>query len=186
MLAIFTALILTSCFSPDFVSSEKIIRIGNYYRCPDRQITVSFDSSFNSHHLALAKDAFLYLKYFGVTSRLVFNNGNIRVVNFQDTSCSTEFLGFYISETDYIIINPTCIFDDFQFERVVIHEIGHWFGMEHICDYNGLTTDLCSPIGYGKAILNPFLEMDDNNLIPTNLDLQEYSRTCWSGFRERI
>jgi hypothetical protein len=76
------------------------------------------------------------------------------------------------------LVDPRCSRTDQQFRTVVVHELGHWLGMRHVCRTDGWTSDSCSPIGRGEAVMNPTTG-DTQSSIPGLLDIMEYNRACW-------
>lgn len=147
--------------------------------CPPRHIRVSFDPLFADRYRELGGYSLPYLIPLGVTSEIVDTNPDVRVTYWMGHTCDGR-MGLFALGTNYVKIDPACIFSDLQFQAVVAHEIAHWLGMTHVCDASGATSDTCSTIGRGSALLNPFLAWDHPADI-TNLDIQEYNRVCWFG-----
>lgn len=93
-------------------------------------------------------------------------------------NCESLILGSYTAETNYTLIDPRCSITDQQFRAVVVHELGHWLGMRHVCRPDGRTSDVCSPVGRGEAVMNPTTAIDQSAM-PNRLDIAEYNRVCW-------
>lgn len=146
--------------------------------CPPRHIRVSFDPMFAYRAQDLGALALNYLTPLGVTAEVVTDHPDVRIVYWLGHLCTDGKMGIYTLGTDLVLVDPNCIYSDLQFQAVVAHEIGHWLGMTHVCDLGGLTSDTCSSIGQGRALLNPFLAWD-HPADPTVLDIQEYNRVCW-------
>lgn len=92
--------------------------------------------------------------------------------------------------TNVVRIDPVCTQGSLVMRAAVIHELGHWLGMSHVCRQAGEATD-CSPVGFGQATMNPSLTYGDPTGLPfdtahvglapafqpTELDLAEFRRT---------
>ncbi len=63
---------------------------------------------------------------------------------------------------------------DIQLRALTIHEVGHFLGMNHICEYPTESYD-CSPTLYGPAIMNPFL-LPNHIIHFSSLDIIEFNR----------
>lgn len=107
-------------------------------------------------------------------------------------NCNRDGAAFYYNNQIYI--DPGCVHSgDIALRNMAIHELGHHFGMHHIClsgqTVNAQPTDLdsCSPLGSGKAIMNTGVEgeysfdpEDRGSDLPvdsvTRLDILEFRR----------
>lgn len=147
------------------------------FACPPRQITVSLHPEFTSHERELITQAVNDLRHLNVFGRVVDGTANV-IVRHWTFNCDSMILGSYTSDTDYVLVDPRCSTNDQQFRAVVVHELGHWLGMRHVCRPDGKTTDVCSPVGRGEAVMNPITSVDQEP-IPNRLDLAEYNRVCW-------
>lgn len=79
-------------------------------------------------------------------------------------------------------VDPACTPGDTAFRTAVAHEVGHVLGMAHVCRREAEAAD-CSPVGYGSAVMNPYLWEQKDPLDPvpftdrpTDLDLAEFRR----------
>lgn len=149
------------------------------FQCPPRTIRVSFDSRFTQRERFLAEDALLNLKHLGVRVQVVGQNQqDVEVRRWRVHDCQDMILGMHITHAPFVLVDPTCMSSDQQYQAVVVHEVGHWLGMRHVCQEDRRTTDVCSPIGTGLAVLNPYLDWD-HFALPSTLDIAEYNRVCW-------
>ncbi|TXH11333.1 MAG: hypothetical protein E6R04_01765 [Spirochaetes bacterium] len=147
------------------------------YVCPPRNITVGIHPQFTAHERFLIGMAVNDLKHLNVFGRVVEGESDI-VIRHWTFNCETLILGSYTSETNYALVDPRCSTTDQQFRAVVVHELGHWLGMRHVCRPDGKTTDVCSPVGRGEAVMNPNTSVNQVS-IPNRLDIAEYNRVCW-------
>lgn len=145
--------------------------------CPPRHITVGIHPDFTEHQRFLIRSAVIDLKHLGVHGMVVDGPADV-VVRHWTFNCDSLILGSYTVETDYTLVDPRCITTDQQFRAVIVHELGHWLGMRHVCRPDGRTTDVCSPVGRGEAVMNPHTEAAQSS-IPSRLDIAEYNRACW-------
>lgn len=146
------------------------------FHCPPRTIRVSFDNSFSDHEKFLVKIALLNYERLGIHVQFVTENQEVQIRRWAGHHCQDDLLG--ITHQNYVLIDPACTSSEQQLQVVVFHEIGHWLGMQHVCQPNLKTTDVCSPVGYGWAVLNPYVGRL-HPLQPTRLDEAEYTRGCW-------
>lgn len=87
-------------------------------------------------------------------------------------------MGLYTTGANYIEVAKSCTSSESQYQAVIVHEIGHWLGMRHVCLPDRRTTDVCSPVGVGTALMNPYVGVT-HSMSPVELDLSEYDRVCW-------
>lgn len=145
--------------------------------CPPRTITVAIHPDFTAQQRFLIALAVNDLKVMNVIGRVVEGRADV-LVRHWTFNCETFILGSYTAETDYALVDPRCSTTNQQFRAVVVHELGHWLGMRHVCRPDGRTTDVCSPVGRGEAVMNPTTSVDQVS-IPNRLDIAEYNRVCW-------
>jgi hypothetical protein len=109
------------------------------------------------------------------------DTANILLYRFESPDCELAGAGRWFPGSRRIEIDPVCTQGDTVFRMTVGHEIGHALGMTHICTRHREVPD-CSPVGYGQAMMNPFIwERDDGEFWvaqeePTELDLSEFRR----------
>lgn len=106
---------------------------------------------------------------------------------FESPGCALA--GRHVVGTRVAEVDPACTPGDTAFRTAVAHEIGHVLGMRHVCRREGEAED-CSPVGYGPALMNPYLWEQKDPLdpvpftdSPTDLDLAEFRRTRRDGGR---
>lgn len=107
---------------------------------------------------------------------------DVLVYPFESDDCQRTGAGRWFSGTRRIEVDPACTGGDTAFRTAIGHEIGHAIGMRHVCMYEDETTD-CSPVGFGRAMMNATIDEGDDPLAPvpftdrpTELDLLEYAR----------
>lgn len=151
--------------------------------CTSDEIRISLDRTFPNNYASIINDVLPLLSRWDVRGRVVTNgNYDLYIRNWAKT-CSEPALGRYTHGTGFVDISPECTYTETQFRAVVLHEIGHWLGLDHICMPSGETTDHCSPVGRGRAIMNPYIAYD-HPLEITELDLAERRRVCNSHPQE--
>jgi hypothetical protein len=170
-LIILLFIFLSSCYAPHNITLQ---RPNNY-----RDIIVYIDSKFTFLEHEYIKEALNNLIYFHIRAYPTNNsrNYNIRILRWLNRKeCTDSIYGLYRNNTNYILFDPKCVFTREQFIIGIQHEIGHWLGMNHICQPDRRnSTGVCSPVGFGNAIMNPFTDLAAGT-IPSKLDLLEYNR----------
>jgi hypothetical protein len=134
---------------------------------------------------SVAQNTVRELSRLGPTFRQVFDSSaaDVVVVTEMPTTCTSA--GYHRLGTSVATVNITCTHSPEMLQLAMMHEIGHVLGMTHVCK-NAITTEQCSPVGYGPSMMNPVIEegwTDDS--VPnsgiqyeiTSLDIQEYRRT---------
>lgn len=150
------------------------------FRCPARTIKVAFDTRFTKKERLLGEFALFHFRAFGIQTQVVSQlESNVEVRKWTEHRCSDHLLGQYTLNDAHVLIDPTCIHSDNQYQSVIVHELGHWLGMRHICKEDGRTTDTCSSVGKGVSVLNPYLDLN-HSPVPSRLDVSEYNRVCWT------
>lgn len=143
-----------------------------------RNLRVGIGQGFSSAQKRLIVESLHNFIYFGINATLVERNPDVTIVywnNRQNNICLNGRGGEYRWGTNYILVDPNCTYSVQQFKATVEHEIGHFLGMQHICTNDGRTTDTCSNVGRGDAIMNPYLRLN-HNLVPSNLDILEFTK----------
>jgi hypothetical protein len=88
----------------------------------------------------------------------------------------SDMIGLYIHGYNHIYIDPIRATTRIQLQRTFAHEVGHRFGLEHVCRYPYESKPTpCSNIGFGEAVMNPYIA-PYTTVRFTNLDLLEASR----------
>ena len=120
------------------------------------------------------------------------------VKRWDNISDKTNYIGMYVTNTNYIQIAVNRIDTEEQLRNTFLHEAGHWLGMHHICDksfdqltYRRTNPELgqendCVPGLVGDAIMNPAIGSDDA-ITFSALDRIEYQRvlSCDRRYRNR-
>jgi hypothetical protein len=144
-----------------------------------RPIRVGVDPKFTTEQVEWIRDSLTYLSVLGITATIETTNIDVTIVRWNNTGlhghCENGRMGEYLWGTNYVNVDPDCSTGQQQFEVAVEHELCHWLGMHHVCREDGRTSDTCSNVGRGVAIMNPYLDID-HNLTPSNLDILEYER----------
>ena len=86
----------------------------------------------------------------------------------------SKLIGLTTWDTDYVQIASARVASEPQLRAIVLHELGHWLGMNHVCLFPG-ERPTCSTVGYGVAIMNPEITLDHVQVY-TNLDILEFRR----------
>lgn len=71
----------------------------------------------------------------------------------------SNMIGLYINGYNYVYIDPVRVLTRIQLQRTFAHEVGHRFGLRHVCavPFESKPTP-CSDVGLGFAVMNPFIE----------------------------
>lgn len=86
-------------------------------------------------------------------------------------------------------LDPVCLPGLLYQRAALIHELGHWLGMSHVCERSN-EEPWCSSVGIGGAVMNPSFTFADSTgptfngaytgpapwFQPTDLDLAEFRR----------
>ncbi len=145
-----------------------------------RILRVGVDPNFKPREVEWIRHALTFFRVLNITATVERTNVEVMVVRwYNEPNCANGRLGEYHLGTNFVLIDPRCISGRQQFEAVVEHELGHWLGMRHVCRPNGRTTDICSEVGRGIGIMNPYLDFD-HLLMPTPLDIAEYDRVYFN------
>lgn len=96
------------------------------------------------------------------------NGSNADVTIYLSTlNCENDGAGRFLLHTRIIDLDPGCVHSgDSALTNMVVHELGHFIGMHHICmpdqQIPFIESDLntCSTVGTGPAIMNTGVERD--------------------------
>lgn len=109
----------------------------------------------------------------------------LRVERWRSTDCRAE-----ASQTtgNTVRVDPECFAAHMFAQAAIVHGIGRAIGLRYVCRYANETSE-CSPVGMGRAVMNPVLSFGDGTgpdvsgidrrpselpaFIPTALDLAE-------------
>lgn len=152
--------------------------------CPRRVIRYTIDSHFGINHSNLIRDIMPNFVEIGVDVLEVRHEDHPNVTirywrnEGSEDRCEDSRIGVYRHHANYVEVDPDCSESDYQFQVTVLHEVGHWLGLRHICNTDGRTTNnYCSRVGRGSAIMNPYIDWAQSPHF-TDLDRMERSRTC--------
>ena len=143
-----------------------------------RAIRVFSGNGIDARHTQLIQAVLGRFKLFpGIHVQLVEDRTTADVVIFNwNNRINNCFIGFQPTDTDVVLLDIDKITEDLAFQIVFLHELGHWFGMRHVCRVRGERSE-CSPVGYGEAVLNPAIGYDTGYSEQfTQLDLNEFHR----------
>lgn len=105
------------------------------------------------------------------------HGSRVHVSRWRNNQPQSSVIGCYVDGTRTVLIDADKILSDNQFIGTVIHEIGHWLGMNHVCTIRG-EASFCSAVGYGPAIMNPYISREHiTELSP--LDLRELNLSAY-------
>lgn len=126
----------------------------------------------SQHHVDVARSVLPELNRLGPTF-VIGGDGDhaVRVVSVDLTDPTTgqcnarngvgRFVTNNLTHDSHIEIDPTCTHGDDEFRTVLMHEVGHFLGMQHVCGVDDHLTPQCSPVGRGIAVMNPSIVVDD-------------------------
>jgi len=93
--------------------------------------------------------------------------------------CASGVGRFHVG-SHYVEVDPECTQGYDELKTAVGHEIGHWLGLQHICQHPGDARDCDARAGYGVALMNPHVSYDvlpeGHDLPPDAFDDQTYSQ----------
>ncbi len=134
----------------------------------------------------------------GPTVQLVEGETDVTIYK-ADLDCVEQGVARFFPNTRIIEIDPRCTTSDLELQAAVLHELGHYLGMSHVCTAKGQAGS-CSPVGTGDSIMNPGLvTVDENDQGPgfdevwtgpypqweiTELDVKEFVRS-WALIHPR-
>ncbi len=131
------------------------------------------DSHFTPQHKAFIRRAVRGYERVGLIfiETSVYSESRIIVQRWRNESRESTVFGVYVDGTKRILIDVDRMGTESQTVAAIMHELGHWIGMNHVCRTPNETVH-CSTVGYGNAIMNPNIgESHITNLSP--LDLAE-------------
>lgn len=92
-----------------------------------------------------------------------FDNCNLLIKNWVNINPSSHVIGLCHRRSNVVFIDHSRVFPRPPNTRqaIVLHEIGHWLGMSHICPLGStqesIANNHCSNRIFGNAIMNPIL-----------------------------
>ncbi len=140
---------------------------------PSRTFTISFDGMFTLWQRQTMISALQSYRAVGVRFVPTYGEPSVAVHFWTNTDPTNTMIGEWRYQ-NAIYIDPNRIISKQQLQAIILHELGHWFGLKHIC-VRPTELPTCYPIGYGEAIMNPFLS-SDNITEFTSLDIAEFHR----------
>ena len=115
------------------------------------------------------------------------STSRVAVQAFVSRDCSRDAAHWEVGSR-VVELDRTCFPSESTFQQAVGHVIGHALGMQHICIHQG-DAEVCSPIGFGPAMMNPRINGNDpgpsfteawggelGEVDPTAADLEEFRR----------
>ena len=140
-----------------------------------RIIRVEVDAAFNQEEHQQIQEALPQLEALGVGFVEVSEQPNVSIRFWDNEDPRSNFIGLYTLSTNYVLVASRRTYSNEQFRAVVLHELGHWMGMNHVCTVPRERA-VCSGVGFGLAIMNP--ELLTNHVQGfTSLDLREFRRS---------
>ena len=144
-------------------------------------LMVAYDSRFSPEEVQIMERALTEYTHVGITFRTVARNENLHVSVWRN-STGNHRIGEYAIGTNEVWVDTMRITDSnsktgmtYLLGSIVIHETGHWLGMQHVCSYPN-EDEVCSPVGLGIARMNPLLWNADRPAL-NHLDILEFNRT---------
>lgn len=188
VLAVFVASLGFCCNNPNIIVNHNGISIRNSNnttlnrhagRYQDNPIRIAFDRTFRTNEVETMKEVIIVLtkqfnRYFVVVSSI--DQYDLYVENWNNP-VNNSLIGLYIHHTNFIQIDSGRILSNRQLRATFLHEVGHWFGMLHVCrtEEERIRRADCSPIGVGEAIMNPSIGMNHRTVF-SEIDYLEYQR----------
>lgn len=131
------------------------------------------DPHFTSWHKTLIRIAVRGYERVGLIfiETLDYSESRIIIQRWRNEIRESTVFGVYVDGTKRILIDVDRMTTESQIVAAIMHELGHWIGMNHVCREPNESAN-CSSVGYGNAIMNPNIgESHITNLSP--LDLAE-------------
>lgn len=156
------------------------VEINRYSYMYEHNITIAFDDSFKVPELeTMGRGLSTFEQQLDRTFLVVSSTQrpDVLVRNWREPH-NPRYLGYYYTNSNYILIDVDHIYSEEQLQATFMHELGHWFGMRHIClsMEEAYRSDDCSPVGYGVAIMNHAIQYERVSRF-TDLDIQEFHRS---------
>lgn len=157
--------------------------IYNSNNLPQRYLRVYFDTTFSKAQRNQMLEALINYENFNIRIEVV--NGSqydVKIFNWVNVNngirCprradGAEILGY--QEHNFAFVDPECVRTTYRFKTTVMHEVGHFLGMDHIC-LNSSQRNCHRIFGEGVAIMNPEMPAFQAPRF-TELDRLEYIRS---------
>lgn len=154
--------------------------IGNYSNRihRDRVYSIRFDRRFSEDRIDTMREVLPEFQRIGIN--LVETSGthtpDVYVRFWINSFPLSDMIGLYIHGYNHVYIDPIRSITRTQLQRTFAHEVGHRFGLAHVCNYPFESKPTpCSTIGFGEAVMNPYIAPYATVRF-TELDLLEASR----------
>ena len=141
-------------------------------------INISLDSSFTDYERRQFKTALPSLHGLNLNYQLVspiHPHVDLYVRDWRNPKIGSNTIGLYRSHSNYILIDVEGISTDQQMRTIIVHEIGHWIGMRHVCLTNRDVAkfDCYTEVGFGTGVMNPIINRESSNSFSA-LDLRNF------------
>lgn len=140
---------------------------------------ISFEPGFTGYELRLFHEALPSFSTMDIRFVVTDNPGSADLIvkPWYNPDYSDGRVGLYPGGTNYVMIATSRLETDEQFRAILLHEIGHWMGLSHVCLFADVRDRSdCSPVGVGEAVMNPVISSQHVQQF-TTLDIAEFHRS---------
>jgi hypothetical protein len=149
-----------------------------YFYNHSTPFNISIDPSFSDYERRQFTTALPSLRGLSLNYNVVpsfHSHIDLYVRLWRNPKIGSNAIGLYPPHSNYILIDPEGISTENQMKTIVVHEIGHWLGMRHLCLTNRDVNkyDCFTEVGFGIGVMNPVIDREAQNTF-SQLDISNF------------